>query len=184
VVVAGVAGLVAGAMSMAAGEYVSVSSQADTEMADTSLERRELEADSEGERLELQQIYEARGLDAALAQQVAEQLTAKGALDAHIRDELGFSEHQRARPLQAALSSAATFSVGAALPLAAAWLAPMARISIIVTGVSLVVLVLLGSLSARAGGANPRVGAMRVTFWGAIAMAATWGVGRLFGAVV
>ena len=184
VLVAGVAGLVAGAMSMAAGEYVSVSSQSDTETADTALERRELATDPDGELRELSAIYEARGLDAALALQVATQLTATGALEAHMRDELGITEHQRARPLQAAVASAATFAVGAALPLLAGWVATPARIAVLVTGASLAVLLGLGWISASAGGANPRTGAIRVTFWGAIAMALTWGVGRLFGAVV
>ncbi len=183
VVVAGVAGLVAGAMSMAAGEYVSVSSQADTEAADTELERRELKVDPAGELRELREIYEARGLDSALAQQVAEQLTARGALEAHMRDELGISDHQRARPLQAAMASAATFSVGATLPLLAGWLAPSPRITVVVVLTSLLTLVALGVASAKAGGARLRTGALRVTFWGAIAMFATWGVGRLFGAV-
>lgn len=143
VLIAGVAGLVAGAMSMAAGEYVSVSSQADTEQADTERERLELHQDPVGEQSELQQIYESRGLDATLAHQVAAQLTASGDLAAHLRDELGFSVHQRARPLQAAVASAAMFSVGAALPLAAAALAPMPRVPLIVTSASLLVLVLL-----------------------------------------
>lgn len=181
VLIAGVAGLVAGAMSMAAGEYVSVSSQADTEQADTERERLELHQDPVGEQGELQQIYESRGLDAPRAHQVAAQLTTSGALAAHLRDELGFSAHQRARPLQAAVASAAMFSVGAALPLAAAALAPMPRVPLVVTSASLLVLVLLGWVSARAGGANPRTGILRVTLWGAIAMAATWAVGRVVG---
>ena len=184
VLVAGVAGLVAGAMSMAAGEYVSVSSQSDTETSDSARERRELAADPDGELQELSAIYEARGLDTALALQVATRLTAKGALEAHMRDELGITEHQRARPLQAAMASAASFAVGAALPLLAGWVAAPTRISVLVTGASLAVLLALGWISASAGGANPRTGAIRVAFWGAIAMALTWGVGRLFGSVV
>ena len=184
IVIAGVAGLVAGAMSMASGEYVSVSSQADIEEADIALERRELATDAAGELRELTGIYMARGLDASLAAQVATQLTAHDAIGAHTRDELGLADHHRARPLQAAFASAATFSIGAALPLLAGWLAPAAALSWAVTGVSLAVLMTLGWLSARAGGANGLTGALRVTFWGAFAMALTYGVGRLFGAVV
>lgn len=184
IIVAGVAGLVAGAMSMAAGEYVSVSSQADTEKADITREREELATDPARELQELAGIYEARGLDPALAVQVAEQLTAHDALGAHQRDELGIAEQQRARPLQAAFASAGTFAVGALLPLLAGWLAPERMISLVVTGASLAVLVALGWTSALAGGAPPLTGAVRVSFWGAIAMAITYGVGRIFGAVV
>jgi VIT1/CCC1 family predicted Fe2+/Mn2+ transporter len=184
IVVAGVAGLVAGAMSMAAGEYVSVSSQSDTENADIARERHELATDADSELQELTGIYEGRGLTPDLAQQVAVQLTAHDALGAHMRDELGIAEHHRARPLQAAFASAGTFAVGAALPLLAAWLVPAAAISWAVTGTSLVVLILLGGLAARTGGASAVTGAVRVTFWGAAAMALTYGVGRLFGAVV
>ena len=184
VVVAGVAGLVAGAMSMAAGEYVSVSSQADTEAADTARETRELADDPEQELDELTGIYEARGLDRALARQVAEQLTARNPLEAHLRDELGISEHQRARPLQAAVASAGTFAVGAAVPLAIAWVTPAAQAAWVVTAGSLVLLVLLGGLAARAGGASALIGASRVGFWGAFAMGLTYAAGKLFGAVV
>ena len=184
IMVAGVAGLVAGAMSMAAGEYVSVSSQSDTERADAAREREELATDAPAELRELTGIYVARGLEPALALQVAEQLTAHDALGAHLRDELGIAEHQRARPLQAAVASAATFAVGAALPLLAGWLSPITAIAWIVTATSLVVLVALGAVAASAGGASALNGALRVSFWGAFAMALTYGVGRLFGAVV
>lgn len=184
VAVAGVAGLVAGAMSMAAGEYVSVSSQADTERADTARETRELEETPEHELEELSGIYEKRGLDAALARQVAEQLTAKDALAAHLRDELGITEHQRARPLQAALASAGTFAVGAAMPLAVAWLSPARGLTWLVTTSSLLLLAVLGGVGARVGGAKAITGAVRVGFWGAFAMALTYAVGRLFGAQV
>jgi VIT1/CCC1 family predicted Fe2+/Mn2+ transporter len=183
VLVAGAAGLVAGAMSMAAGEYVSVSSQADAERADLERERKELAADEEHEKAELAAIYEKRGLDAPLARQVAEQLMAHDALGAHARDELGISELQRARPVQAALASAATFAVGAALPLLTAVLAP-ANILAVVSGTSLGFLALLGAVAAVAGGASPLEGAARVTFWGALAMALTAGVGALFGTTV
>ena len=181
VLVAGVAGLVAGAMSMAAGEYVSVSSQADTEQADLARERLELATDGPRETAELAGIYVQRGLDAALAQQVAVQLMAKDALGAHARDELGISETVSARPLQAALASAAAFTVGAAAPLATAWLAPAASVAWVVGAASLVFLVVLGALSARTGGASITRGIVRVTFWGALAMALTAGVGRVFG---
>lgn len=184
VMIAGVAGLAAGAMSMAAGEYVSVSSQADTEQADINRETFELANQPEQELAELTSIYVKRGLDATLARDVAVQLTAHDALGAHARDELGIIDHQRARPLQAAFASAATFTVGAALPLAAAWLTPLARLSWIVSIASLGFLMLLGAISARAGGAKVIVATWRVTFWGAMAMAITYGVGRLFGAVV
>jgi VIT1/CCC1 family predicted Fe2+/Mn2+ transporter len=183
VVVAGVAGLVAGAMSMAAGEYVSVHSQADTEKADLKLERAELKADDKGEHKELAAIYVARGLDPGLAKQVAQQLMAHDALGAHARDELGISETFRARPIQAALASACSFAVGAGMPLSVASMASTARVIPLVAGSSLMFLALLGGLAARAGGAGVIVGAVRVTFWGALAMAVTAGVGSLFGTV-
>jgi VIT1/CCC1 family predicted Fe2+/Mn2+ transporter len=181
VLLAGVAGLVAGAMSMAAGEYVSVHSQADTEQADLKLERRELKTDDAGEHKELAAIYVARGLDATLAKQVAKQLMAHDALGAHARDELGISPALSARPIQAALASAGSFAVGAAMPLLVTGIAPAAGMIPLVSGTSLVFLALLGGLAARAGGAGVMVGAMRVTFWGALAMALTAGVGALFG---
>jgi len=184
VMVAGIAGLVAGAMSMAAGEYVSVRSQADSEQAALSLERSEIEADSPGEHRELTAIYVGRGLDPVLAKQVAEQLMAHDAIGAHARDELGISETLRARPIQAALTSAASFAVGAALPLAAVAIVPHSSLIPVVAGTSLVFLAILGGLAARVGGASVTVGAMRVTFWGALAMAITAGVGSLFGAAV
>ena len=183
VVIAGVAGLVAGAMSMAAGEYVSVHSQADTERADLDLERRELKADDKGEHKELAAIYVARGLHPALAKEVAQQLMAYDALDAHARDELGISETIRARPLQAALASAASFAVGAGMPLLVTAISPIAILIPLVAGTSLVFLAALGGLAAHAGGAGVTMGAMRVTFWGALAMAVTAGVGALFGTV-
>ncbi len=183
VVIAGVAGLVAGAMSMAAGEYVSVHSQADTERADLDLERRELKADDKGEHQELAAIYVARGLRPALAKEVAQQLMAHDALDAHARDELGISETIRARPLQAALASAASFAVGAGMPLLVTAVSPTAMLIPLVAGTSLVFLAVLGGLAAHAGGAGVTMGAMRVTFWGALAMAVTAGVGALFGTV-
>ena len=183
ILVAGVAGLVAGAMSMAAGEYVSVSSQADTEQADLERERLELAASPAHEREELAAIYQARGLDAELSQQVADQLMAHDALGAHARDELGMNDLQRARPVQAALASAATFALGAALPLLAALPSPPAQLAPVVTTSSLMVLAALGALAAKVGGASPTRGAMRVVFWGAIAMGLTWGAGKLFGAV-
>jgi VIT1/CCC1 family predicted Fe2+/Mn2+ transporter len=181
VVIAGVAGLVAGAMSMAAGEYVSVHSQADTEKADLKLEREELKTDNAGEHRELMAIYVARGLDPALAKQVAKQLMAHDALGAHARDELGISAPLRARPIQAALASAGSFIAGAALPLVVTAITPVAGLIPLVSGTSLVFLALLGGLAAHAGGAGVRLGAIRVTFWGALAMAATAGVGALFG---
>ena len=184
IVIAGVAGLVAGAMSMAAGEYVSVHSQADTENADLALERSELKADPTGEHNELAAIYEARGLEPALAKQVAAQLMAHDALGAHARDELGISEVHRARPIQAALSSAASFAVGAALPLVLTIAAPEKSLIALVAGGTLVFLALLGGIAARVGGAGIMLGALRVTFWGALAMAITAGVGALFGTVV
>jgi VIT1/CCC1 family predicted Fe2+/Mn2+ transporter len=171
-------------MSMAAGEYVSVSSQADTEEADLARERKELESDEEAERAELAGIYVARGLDPALARQVADQLMAHDALAAHARDELGISDIQRARPVQAAFASAGTFALGAALPLLTALFAPVSTLAASVVGMSLAFLALLGWLAARAGGAPATVGALRVTFWGALAMALTYGVGVLFGTVV
>ncbi len=183
VLVAGVAGLVAGSMSMAAGEYVSVHSQGDTEKADLALERAELKADNQGEHKELMAIYVARGLKPALAKQVAEQLMDHDALGAHARDELGISETFRARPIQAALASAGSFAVGAAMPLAVVALTPAAGLILLVAGTSLVFLALLGGLAARAGGAGVTMGAIRVTFWGALAMALTAGVGWLFGTV-
>jgi VIT1/CCC1 family predicted Fe2+/Mn2+ transporter len=181
VLVAGVAGLVAGAMSMAAGEYVSVRSQADSEQAALNLERRELEADDEGERRELTAIYVNRGLDPALARNVAEQLMAHDALGAHARDELGISETLSARPIQAAFTSAASFAVGAAMPLLAVAVTPGSYLIHVVAGTSLVFLAILGGWAARVGGARVMAGAMRVTFWGALAMAVTAGVGALFG---
>lgn len=184
VLVAGVAGLVAGAMSMAAGEYVSVHSQADTEQAELELERAELQGNDKGEHTELMAIYVARGLDPSLAKQVAQQLMAHDALGAHARDELGISENFRARPIQAAFASAGSFAVGAAMPLVVTAMAPAARLSLLVSGTSLVFLALLGGLAARAGGAAVTTGALRVTFWGALAMALTAAVGWLFGTVV
>lgn len=181
VLVAGVAGLVAGALSMAAGEYVSVQSQADTERADIDLERRELGADAAGERRELAGIYVRRGLEPALAEKVAQQLMAHDPLGAHVRDELGISQQMRARPLQAALASAASFASGAALPLLAAALGPAAALATWVAVSSLAFLVILGAVAARVGGAPVMVGALRVGFWGALAMAITAGVGSLFG---
>ena len=184
VLVAGTAGLVAGAMSMAAGEDVSVKSQAETEAADLARERTELRDDPEAERRELAGIYEKRGLEPELARQVADQLMAHDALAAHARDELGISEVVAARPIQAALASAASFGVGAVLPIAAAVLAPAAVLVPTVIVGSLVFLAVLGVLAARTGGAPVLASAARVTFWGALAMAVTAGVGHLFGAVV
>jgi vacuolar iron transporter family protein len=184
IMVAGVAGLVAGAMSMAAGEYVSVHSQADTEKADLDRERAELQTDDAGERRELAAIYVGRGLDAGLARQVADQLMAHDALGAHARDELGITEALRARPIQAAFASAGSFAAGAVLPLIVTAIVPETRVIPYVAGTSLVFLALLGVLAARAGGAGMGVGAMRVAFWGALAMGITAGVGALFGAVV
>jgi VIT1/CCC1 family predicted Fe2+/Mn2+ transporter len=183
VLIAGVAGMVAGAMSMAAGEYVSVSSQSDTERADLARERGELATMPEAELAELAGIYERRGLSPELARQVATELTAGDALAAHARDELGISETTAARPVQAALASAATFAVGAALPLAVIWLAPPAALVGWVAATSLLLLAALGAVAARAGGAPMGRAALRVTFWSALAMAATAIVGRLFGAV-
>ncbi|MDH3519984.1 MAG: VIT family protein [Myxococcales bacterium] len=183
VLIAGVAGLVAGAMSMAAGEYVSVSSQSDTERADLERERREIETQPEFERRELAAIYVGRGLEADLADQVAEQLMAHDALGAHARDELGIHEQLSSRPMQAALASACTFAVGAALPLLTVAIVPEGRLIPVVSSSSLVFLAMLGSLAARAGGAPLRVGALRVSFWGALAMGLTALVGSIFGSV-
>jgi vacuolar iron transporter family protein len=184
VIVAGVAGLVAGAMSMAAGEYVSVYSQADTEKADLERERKELAADYASEHNELSEIYINRGLDPLLAQQVAKQLMDHDALGAHARDELGITDTMSARPLQAAFSSAASFAVGAALPIVMAYLTSGKNLIPLVALTSLLFLALLGGLAARAGGALVLTGAMRVTLWGALAMAVTAAVGNLFGTVV
>lgn len=183
ILTAGVAGLVAGAMSMAAGEYVSVSSQADTERADLARERQELATAPESEHKELTAIYAQRGLDAGLASQVATQLMAHDALGAHARDELGMSDAMTARPVQAGLASAAAFAAGAAMPLLVAILAPASATMWAVAVSSLLFLAVLGSLAARAGGASVRTAAARVTFWGALAMALTAGVGALFGVV-
>jgi len=181
ILVAGLAGLVAGAMSMAAGEYVSVHSQSDTEQADLERERQELKTNDPGEHRELAAIYVNRGLDPTLAKQVADQLMAHDALGAHARDELGISEALTARPIQAALSSAASFSVGAAMPLLVTVFAPEADLIPLVSASSLVFLALLGGVAARAGGSRVAMGALRVTFWGALAMGVTAGVGALFG---
>ena len=183
VMIAGTAGLVAGAMSMAAGEYVSVRSQADSEQAALDLERAELAADDPGERRELTAIYVGRGVDPALAKQVAEQLMAHDALGAHARDELGISETFRARPIQAAFTSAASFSVGAAMPLLAVAVVPGAIMIHVVSVTSLGFLAILGGLAAYVGGASVAMGAIRVTFWGALAMALTAGVGKAFAIV-
>jgi VIT1/CCC1 family predicted Fe2+/Mn2+ transporter len=180
IMIAGVAGLVAGAMSMAAGEYVSVHSQADAEQADLDRERRELETDDQGERRELAAIYVARGLDPALAATVADQLTAHDALGAHARDELGIFEGST-RPIQAALASAASFSIGAALPLIVALVVPASLLISLVAGASIAFLAFLGAVAARVGGANVVTGATRVTLWGALAMGITAGVGAAFG---
>ena len=184
ILLAGIAGLGAGAMSMAAGEYVSVSSQADTENADLARERRELAESPEGELRELQQIYISRGLDPDLALRVAEQLSARDTLAAHARDELGITQTQAANPVQAALASAATFSIGAALPLVVAALAPVNGVILWVTAASLLCLAALGSLAASAGGAGRLRGALRVAIWSAIALGATAVVGRVFGTSV
>lgn len=185
VMLAGVAGLVAGAMSMAAGEYVSVSSQADTETADLSRERKELEASPESELRELSSIYQKRGLDKATADEVAMQLTAKDAIGAHARDELSITHITTARPVQAALTSAATFTAGASLPLLAAWLSPFGPPMIIgVSVASLLFLAILGAVGAKAGGAPVAKATLRVAFWGALAMAITAGIGKLVGTAV
>jgi VIT1/CCC1 family predicted Fe2+/Mn2+ transporter len=183
VLIAGVAGLVAGTMSMAAGEYVSVHSQADTERADLKLEKTEIKRDNEGEHKELAAIYVARGLDPSLAKQVAEQLMTHDALGAHARDELGISKTVTARPVQAALVSAASFATGAAMPLLVTAIAPTAALIPLVAGTSLAFLAAMGGLAAHTGGAGITAGALRVTFWGALAMAVTAGVGALFGTV-
>lgn len=184
VLIAGVAGLVAGAMSMAAGEYVSVSSQSDTEHADLARERTELADDIESEVDELANIYVNRGVEASLARQVAQQLMAKDALGAHARDELGISEITTARPVQAALTSAATFAAGAAMPLLVVVIAPLSLMVPLVSVTSLIFLALLGAVGAQAGGANVVRATVRVTFWGALAMAITAGIGKLFGTVI
>ena len=184
VLLAGIAGLVAGAFSMAAGEYVSVSSQADAEEADSEIEKRELAEDPHGEREELVNIYRRRGLDAELATKVADQLTAHDALGTHLRDELGLTQALRARPLQAALTSAITFAVGAALPLLAVVLAPASYMVPAIAVSTLVSLGALGAAGARLGGARLTTGALRVLFWGALAMVATAAVGKLFGVAV
>ncbi|MDX5406472.1 MAG: VIT family protein [Chromatiaceae bacterium] len=181
ILVAGVAGLVAGAMSMAAGEYVSVSSQADTERADLARERKELATDPEHEHAELTAIYVKRGLDSALAASVASQLMQHDALGAHARDELGISDTLAARPIQAALASAGTFSLGAILPLLVVFSCPLSSLIWAIPASSLIFLALLGALSAVAGGSSLLVAALRVTFWGALAMALTAGVGAIFG---
>jgi VIT1/CCC1 family predicted Fe2+/Mn2+ transporter len=183
IILAGLAGLVAGAMSMAAGEYVSVSSQADTEKADLDLEKKSLIDDPEFELNELAEIYEERGLDSNLAKQVAEQLTRHGALEAHARDEIGIVEQSMAKPIQAAFSSAFTFTIGAVLPLLAVFIAPETKIIPVVASLSLIFLASLGGIAARIGGAPISIGVIRVTFWGVLAMAITALVGRLFGVV-
>jgi VIT1/CCC1 family predicted Fe2+/Mn2+ transporter len=183
VLVAGVAGLVAGAMSMAAGEYVSVSSQADTEKADLERERKELATDAEFERKELAEVYVNRGLEPSLAQAVADQLMAHDALGAHARDELGLTEIHTARPIQAAFASAVTFAAGATLPLLAVLVTRSSTMIPVVAGSSLLFLAIMGGVAARTGGARVAVGAGRVTLWGALAMAATAAVGTLFGGV-
>lgn len=184
VLIAGVAGLAAGAMSMAAGEYVSVSSQSDTEQADLARERKELRQSPASELDELAQIYVKRGVDSGLAREVAQQLMAKDALAAHARDELGISDINTARPVQAALTSAASFSVGAAMPLLMVVVSPTGILIPIVSAASLCFLALLGAIGAKAGGASVLRATGRVTFWGALAMALTAGIGKLFGAVV
>lgn len=184
VLVAGVAGLVAGALSMAAGEYVSVSSQADTERADLDRERHELATEPQAEEDELTGIYVHRGLDRELARTVARQLMAKGALEAHARDELGLTEELAARPLQAALASAATFAVGAGVPVVTILLAPTTMLVPVVAVTSVLCLMMLGAIAARVGGAPLVVGAARVTIWGVLAMLATAAVGKLFGTTV
>jgi VIT1/CCC1 family predicted Fe2+/Mn2+ transporter len=183
VLTAGLAGLVAGAMSMATGEYVSVSTQSDSERSDLARERKELEDDVEAEHRELAAIYVVRGLDQALANRVATQLMAKDALGAHARDELGISEPMRARPVQAALASASSFAAGAAFPLLVATFAPAPRLAYFVAALSLIFLTVLGAIAARVGRARVLTGALRIAFWGAIAMALTAAVGRLFGVI-
>lgn len=183
VLTAGLAGLVAGAMSMATGEYVSVSTQSDSERSDLARERKELEDDVDAEHRELAAIYVGRGLDQALANRVATQLMAKDALGAHARDELGISEPMRARPVQAALASASSFAAGAAFPLVVAIFAPASRLAYVVAALSLVFLAVLGAIAARVGRARVLTGTLRITFWGAIAMGLTAAVGRLFGVI-
>ena len=184
VLIAGVAGLVAGAMSMAAGEYVSVSSQSDTEKADLARERRELSEDPQAEHEELAEIYIRRGVDPATAQQVARQLMAKDSLTAHARDELGISDITTARPVQAALTSAVMFSIGAAMPLLMVVVSPASALVPIVSAASLGFLALLGAIGAKAGGANILRATIRVTFWGALALGITAGIGKLFGTIL
>jgi VIT1/CCC1 family predicted Fe2+/Mn2+ transporter len=184
IILAGLAGLVAGAMSMAAGEYVSVSSQSDTEKADLELEKKSLEEDVEFETNELAEIYMARGVSSDVAQEVAKQLMDHDALGAHARDEIGITEDGKARPIQAAISSAATFTAGALLPLLVAWLSPLSYLIINVASLSLLFLAILGGISALVGGASIIRASIRVTFWGALAMSLTAGVGHLFGTVV
>jgi len=184
ILLTGVAGLVAGAMSMAAGEYVSVQSQADTEKADIEKEKRELEIEPEHELAELTAIYESRGLDQPLARLVAERLMSSDALGTHARDELGITETLRARPIQAAFASALSFVAGALIPIAATWLAPSARVAVVSSATALGTLVILGGTAAYAGGASVAKGALRVAFWGALAMGLTASVGKLFGTVV
>ena len=183
IIISGIAGLVAGAMSMAAGEYVSVSSQADTEKADLDRERSELANNQAFEHKELAGIYVKRGLDPQLADQVAQQLMAHDALSAHARDELGLTDTHSARPIQAALASAVTFAVGAALPLLVAFFSPLASMIMLVAISSLIFLALMGALAARVGGANMAIGALRVAFWGALAMGITALIGSMFGTV-
>ena len=183
ILLAGVAGLVAGAMSMAAGEYVSVSSQADTEKADLDLEKRALEENPDFERKELAKIYVGRGLTPALADEVAAQLMAHDALESHARDEIGITESARARPIQAAFASAGTFTLGAALPLVTSWLIPVSHLITTVAVLSIVFLAVLGGIAARVGGASIVTAMTRVALWGALAMALTAGVGRIFGVV-
>ena len=184
ILLAGVAGLVAGAMSMAAGEYVSVSSQSDTEQADLELEKRALEENPEFERKELAKIYVERGLTRELADEVATQLMAHDALESHARDEIGITESAKARPIQAAFASAGTFTLGAALPLVISWLAPLSQLIIAVAALSIVFLALLGGIAARVGGASIVTATTRVAFWGALAMALTAAVGHIFGVTV
>lgn len=184
ILLTGVAGLVAGAMSMAAGEYVSVSSQSDTENADLARERAELKADPQSERAELAQIYVGRGVELALAEKVAEQLMKRDALGAHARDELGISDDLRANPLQAAMASAVSFAVGAVLPLLLVFILPIQNLIWIICVASTLLLALLGAIAAKVGGANMWRAALRVGFWGALAMAATAGIGSLFGKVI
>jgi VIT1/CCC1 family predicted Fe2+/Mn2+ transporter len=184
VIIAGLSGLVAGAMSMAAGEFVSVSSQADSEGADIARERRELSADPAGETAELAAIYVQRGLEVGLARQVAVQLMAKDPLAAHARDELGFSPELAAKPVQAAIASAAAFAVGACAPVLVAVIAPTGAQSALVAGASIICLAVLGAMGARTGGSSVLKGVIRVTFWGVVAMAVTAGIGALFGARV